>query len=239
MHAESAQCRGRTGPDRTSARRCSEAYGRGPLQPDRSEAVVVCVAIGGQNCLWVSAANQLLSMPPRGACGVFRAEQITEEVGVREVAGCLLTQVANRVRGSDGPGRRCTIEKVLGVGGVFLRARDHVALAQWYGEHLGLDIDDSWWGAILPLTTEHDPAGAQVVWSAFKQDTDYFASLQQQVMINYRVRDCHAMVAQLRAAGCDVAEKVEESEFGIFGWVTDPEGNKVELWQPPASLPCT
>ena len=129
------------------------------------------------------------------------------------------------------------MEKVLGIGGVFLRAHDREVLAKWYREYLGLRIDESWWGAILPLSTEEDPAGAHVVWSAFKEDTDYFASRQQQVMINFRVRDCHAMLAQLRDAGCAVADKVEESDYGIFGWVTDPEGNKVELWQPPDRLP--
>ena len=129
------------------------------------------------------------------------------------------------------------MERVLGLGGVLVRARDHEALARWYGDHLGLDIHASWNGAMFPLKTEHDGAGAYSVWSAFKHDTDYFGSRDNACMVGFRVRDLHAMLAQLRAAGCDVEEKVQESEYGKFGWCTDPEGNRVELWEPPENPP--
>lgn len=125
------------------------------------------------------------------------------------------------------------MESVLGLGGIFLRARDHTALAAWYRQHLGLDISADWNGAVFPLRTDDDRAGAYVVWSAFKHDTEYFGAPDNACMVNFRVRDLHAMLAQLRAGGCDVAEKVDESEYGKFGWVTDPEGNRVELWEPP------
>jgi predicted enzyme related to lactoylglutathione lyase len=72
------------------------------------------------------------------------------------------------------------------------------------------------------------------VWSPFKADTSYFEPSQASFMINYRVDDLHAVLAALRSEGCNVVDKVEESEFGKFGWVIDPEGNKLELWQPPA-----
>jgi len=129
------------------------------------------------------------------------------------------------------------VEKVLGLGGLFFRARDRAALAAWYRDHLGLEVDDAWFGAVMPLATEDDPPGSCVVWSAFAEDTEYFGDRDRQFMVNFRVRDLDAMLAQLRAAGCDVDETTEKSDYGHFGWVTDPEGNRVELWQPPAFRP--
>jgi predicted enzyme related to lactoylglutathione lyase len=117
------------------------------------------------------------------------------------------------------------MERVTGIGGVFLRARDPVALAAWYGEHLGFDIE-SWNGAVVPS------AGRDAVWSAFPADTKYFGSLEQQTMVNYRVEDLDAMVAQLRAAGIEV-EDPQTTENGRFTWAADPEGNRLELYQPP------
>ena len=128
-------------------------------------------------------------------------------------------------------------ERVLGPGGIFVRARDRETLARWYRDHLGLPIDESWWGTAFPLRTESDRDGAYVVWSAFPADTEYFGARENAFMVNFRVRDLHAMLAQLRAAGCDVDDRVEESDFGKFGWVTDPEGNRVELWEPPDTSP--
>jgi predicted enzyme related to lactoylglutathione lyase len=118
------------------------------------------------------------------------------------------------------------MERVNGIGGVFLRARDSAALAAWYGEHLGLDIE-SWNGAVLRS------AGGESVWSAFPAETEYFGRPDQQAMVNYRVADLDAMVAQLRAAGVEVDEP-QETENGRFAWATDPEGNRFELWQPPS-----
>lgn len=123
-------------------------------------------------------------------------------------------------------------EAVTGVGGVFLKARDPAALARWYGEHLGLPVDPSWSGAVLRW--RDDPSqGASTVWSLFAEDSTYFGAPSQRAMVNFRVRDLDAMLAQLRAAGATVDERVESSEFGRFGWFSDPEGNRVELWQPP------
>ena len=119
------------------------------------------------------------------------------------------------------------MERVTGIGGVFLRARDAAALAAWYGEHLGLDIE-SWNGTVLRWA-----GGETTVWSAFPAETEYFGRPDQQAMVNYRVADLDAMVAQLRAAGTEVDEP-QETENGRFAWATDPEGNRFELWQPPA-----
>jgi predicted enzyme related to lactoylglutathione lyase len=116
------------------------------------------------------------------------------------------------------------MERVLGIGGVFLRAADPAALTAWYRDCLGLDADEqgSW-------TQDAGPT----VFAAFERDTDYFGSPAQQSMLNFRVRDLDAMLAQLRARGADVAAETQEMEgVGRFGWVTDPEGHRLELWQP-------
>ena len=124
------------------------------------------------------------------------------------------------------------MEKVLGIGGVFVRSKDPAALAAWYRDNLGLDITP-WNGAVFPLRHDDDRGGARVVWSAFKGDTEYFGAPENSFMLNFRVRDLHAMRAQLLAKGCNVDEKVDESDFGKFGWVTDPDGRRIELWEPP------
>src|SRR3954471_14080693 len=116
------------------------------------------------------------------------------------------------------------MERVLGIGGHFMRAADPDALSGWYRECLGLDADEhGLW---------RQEAGP-TVFATFESGTDYFGSRNQQVMLNFRVVDLDAMLAQLRAKGADVAEETQEMEgVGRFGWVTDSEGDRVELWQP-------
>jgi predicted enzyme related to lactoylglutathione lyase len=116
------------------------------------------------------------------------------------------------------------MEQVLGIGGYFLRAADPAALSAWYRDHLGLDTDENgqWRQEVGPT-----------VFATFESGTDYFGSRDQQTMLNFRVRDLEAMLAQLRSTGADVAPETEGMEgVGRFGWVTDPEGNRVELWEP-------
>lgn len=123
--------------------------------------------------------------------------------------------------------------RVTGLGGVFLKVNDRTALAAWYEQHLGVKVTD-WGGAQFFWGDDTGPAAqAYNMWSLFKSDTTYFAPSEKAFMINFRVDDLHALHAQLRAAGCTVGDKVEESEFGRFSWVMDPEGNKLELWEPP------
>jgi predicted enzyme related to lactoylglutathione lyase len=116
-------------------------------------------------------------------------------------------------------------EAVEGVGGVFFRASDPVALRAWYAEHLGIAMED--YG-----TTFTSKDGDQTVWAPFPADTRYFGPGGQQLMVNFRVRDLDAMLAQLRAAGVDVDDRVEEMEYGRFAWASDVEGNRFELWEP-------
>jgi predicted enzyme related to lactoylglutathione lyase len=116
------------------------------------------------------------------------------------------------------------MERVLGIGGHFLRATDPAALTAWYRDALGLDADEH---------GQWQQAEGPTVFATFESDTDYFGARTQQTMLNFRVRDLDAMLAQLRAYGADVTDETQEYEgVGRFGWVSDPEGNRIELWQP-------
>ena len=125
------------------------------------------------------------------------------------------------------------MKRVTGIGGVFFKSKDPKALGEWYRTHLGLNVEQ-WGGVAFQWVTPDNPAGAgTTIWNPFKEDTTYFAPSTASFMINFRVDDLHALLGALRAEGCDVDAKVDESEYGKFGWVQDPEGNRVELWQPP------
>jgi predicted enzyme related to lactoylglutathione lyase len=123
------------------------------------------------------------------------------------------------------------MKRVTGIGGVFIRSQDPAKLRSWYKTHLGIDVQE-WGGAAFRwVDAAGAPANGTTVWSV--GDGSYFAPSNATFMVNYRVADLHGLLRLLREEGCQVLEKVEQSEFGIFGWVMDPEGNKVELWQPP------
>jgi predicted enzyme related to lactoylglutathione lyase len=121
-------------------------------------------------------------------------------------------------------------ERVTGIGGVFFKAKDPEALGRWYAEHLGIALED-FGGATFRWQGE-----GTTVWSPFPANTEYFGRGDQQGMVNYRVADLDAMREQLRAAGAEVDDRVEEHEYGRFGWAVDPEGNRFELWEPPAGM---
>lgn len=123
--------------------------------------------------------------------------------------------------------------RVTGIGGVFFKARDAEQLRAWYRTHLGLDIQD-WGGVSFRSPDGSDGGEAVTVWTVFPRTSNYFDPSPAPFMINYRVDDLRAMLAELRERGCVVDERIEESEFGKFGWVQDPEGNRLELWEPPA-----
>ena len=118
--------------------------------------------------------------------------------------------------------------RVIGIGGVFLKAKDPDGLRAWYQRHLGFEVQ-SWGGVTFP----GDRPGGVTAWSLFPDSTEYFAPSKAAFMVNYVVDDLHGLLAALRAEGCEVDAKVEESEYGKFGWVMDPEGNRIELWQAP------
>jgi predicted enzyme related to lactoylglutathione lyase len=124
------------------------------------------------------------------------------------------------------------MQRVSGIGGIFFKAKDPKALGEWYRKHLGMDVQP-WGGVVFEWAQDHQAGTGTTIWSPFKDDTDYFAPSNAPFMVNFRVQDLHALLAALRAEGCSVDAKVEESEYGKFGWVMDPEGNRLELWQPP------
>ena len=127
------------------------------------------------------------------------------------------------------------MKRVIGLGGIFFKAKDPQKLGEWYRKHLGLNVED-WGGVSFP-----EGAGAKLkprrqsrlVWSPFEAGTKYFAASEKPFMINYRVHDLEQVLRVLREEGVEVEERTEESEFGKFGWAMDPEGNRIELWEPP------
>jgi len=118
-------------------------------------------------------------------------------------------------------------DRVTGIGGIFFKAKNKDRLLEWYRQHLGVDVQE--WGGV-----SFEGKG-QTVWSVFKQDSDYFGPGSQRYMINYKVPSLARILARLKDEGVTVDARIEESEFGKFGWIVDPEGNRVELWEPPVA----
>jgi predicted enzyme related to lactoylglutathione lyase len=126
------------------------------------------------------------------------------------------------------------VRRVTGIGGIFFHAEDPVALRAWYKKHLGIDVQE-WGGAAFRWTdAAGNPTTGTTAWSIGAAGSDQFAPSTASFMINYRVEDLAVVLRALREEGCNVLDKTDDSEYGKFGWVIDPEGNKVELWQAPA-----
>jgi predicted enzyme related to lactoylglutathione lyase len=124
--------------------------------------------------------------------------------------------------------------KVTGIGGVFFKARgDHVALAAWYQKHLGVALAE-FGGAILKWTDDHSDDGGLTVWHVAESKSSWFSPSDAPFMINYRVDNLDELLGQLRAEGIAIHQGPESHENGKFAWVLDPDGNKVELWEPHA-----
>lgn len=126
------------------------------------------------------------------------------------------------------------MKHITGIGGIFFKANDPEKLAGWYRDHLGLNVED-FSGVVFhdkDVSPEITKRQAYTTWSPFDADTEYFAPSEKQFMINFRVANLDALLAKLENEGVKV-EHTEKSEFGYFGWVMDPEGNKIELWEPP------
>jgi predicted enzyme related to lactoylglutathione lyase len=126
------------------------------------------------------------------------------------------------------------MKQVTGIGGIFFNAKDPVALRAWYQQHLGIAVQE--WGgtAFSWADSSGNPTHGTNVWSISLSDSRHFAPSTAPFMVNYRVENLDALLQALRDEGCNVLEKADDSEFGKFGWVIDPEGNKVELWEPSA-----
>jgi predicted enzyme related to lactoylglutathione lyase len=125
------------------------------------------------------------------------------------------------------------MKRVTGIGGIFFKAKDAPALRAWYQQHLGIDVQ-VWGGAAFDWTDEAGkPIAGTTAWSIASSTSDQFDPGTATFMVNYRVDDLHMLLKALRAEGCNVLDKIDESDYGKFAWVIDPEGNKVELWEPP------
>jgi predicted enzyme related to lactoylglutathione lyase len=133
------------------------------------------------------------------------------------------------------------MKHITGIGGIFFKANDPEKLGEWYRKHLGLNVEE-FGGATFRENDAHAEGPKRqvyTVWSPFPADTDYFAPSEKPFMINFRVVDLDALLAQLRHEGVRVDERTERSEFGYFGWAMDPEGNRIELWEPPEIQPAS
>lgn len=124
--------------------------------------------------------------------------------------------------------------RVVGLGGVFFKSRDPKALYDWYRRHLGVESAADGSGAMW-RDADHPEIPGCVVWAIFPQDTKYFEPSQSSFMINFRVENLDELLNALRADGVQVDPKVEDHDYGKFGWIIDPEGNRIELWEPKGS----
>jgi len=125
------------------------------------------------------------------------------------------------------------MKRVTGIGGIFFRAKDPERLMQWYSDHLGIEKAEDFSGHIFQWRDRETPEKpGSTVWSLFPHDTSYFGSKDQAFMINYRVENLDKVLEALKAEGVQVDGKIEELPFGRFAWITDPEGNRIELWEP-------
>ena len=128
------------------------------------------------------------------------------------------------------------MKRVTGLGGVFLKVRDPKAMYAWYERHLGIKGGE--YGGEFRWRDHDSPEKEGLtVWSFFPPDTKYFEPSTAPVMLNYRVDDLDALLEALRAEGVTIAPKREDYEYGRFAWIMDPEGNKIELWEPPRTQP--
>ena len=119
--------------------------------------------------------------------------------------------------------------RVTGLGGFFFKSKDPDVIKSWYKKHLGIPTDQYgwtfWW---------KDEKGnkCSTQWSPFTEDTQYFSPSKKQFMMNFRVENLHELIAVLKEEGVTVVGEIEEYDYGKFGWILDPEGNKIELWEP-------
>jgi len=122
--------------------------------------------------------------------------------------------------------------KVTGIGGVFIKAKDPKAMAAWYEKHLGVDFGGQSYMSFKWINENNPDVPGSTVFSFFKTESDYFAPSASPFMINFRVKDLDVLLDRLIAEGVEVVGDLQSYEYGKFGWCMDPEGNKIELWEP-------
>ncbi|HKZ83576.1 MAG TPA: VOC family protein [Anaerolineae bacterium] len=125
--------------------------------------------------------------------------------------------------------------KVLGIGGIFFKSPDPQTLNYWYSQWLGLTIESESGVSFASFQPRTMPKNGYTVWSAFKSTTTYFAPSDKEFMFNLVVDNLEEALNQVKAGGAQAVGGVEKNEYGQFGWFMDPDGNKVELWEPPSA----
>ena len=125
------------------------------------------------------------------------------------------------------------MERVIGLGGPFIKANDPKALVAWYEKYLGISFNGTVYTDWPFINKDGSKKAGSNVLSFFKNDSDYFAPSEKQVMVNFIVKDLFALLAVLKEEGITIVGEPMDEEYGKFGWILDPEGNKIELWEPP------
>ena len=122
-------------------------------------------------------------------------------------------------------------KKVTGIGGIFFKAKEPKILTEWYDKHLGFSTNE--YGSLFEFRNSDQPEKKEYLqWSAFSNDTKYFLPSEKQFMINYRVENIEELVKELRESGVTICDDIESFDYGKFVHIMDPEGNKIELWEP-------
>lgn len=124
------------------------------------------------------------------------------------------------------------MKRVTGIGGIFFKCDDQKKQSEWYQKHLGIEIED-WGGGIFWWRDFENPEKkCSTSWSTFKKETNYFSPGKKDFMFNYRVENLEELLTALKAEGIDQVGEMQTFEYGKFAWIMDPEGNKIELWEP-------
>lgn len=124
------------------------------------------------------------------------------------------------------------MQKVTGIGGIFFKAKDIKSLAAWYQKHLGIEFGNNTYVDFKWVNENNPGVPGHTVFSFFKEDTTYFNPADKSFMINLRVKSLDDLLIELQQEGVEIIGEVEVFEYGKFGWIMDPEGNKIELWEP-------
>ena len=122
------------------------------------------------------------------------------------------------------------MKRVTGIGGLFFKCKDPAKTKQWYKKHLGFPVDE--WGATFGWRDKEEPDQmCYTAWGPFPSDTEYFSPSKKDFMFNYRVENLEALLGILSEEGVEVVGEIEKYDYGKFGWIMDPDGNKIELWE--------